>query len=127
MANPSTAGATVTVQIPSLGGMEAFNLDKKGQRTGAATVTKSGKDSLAVQLGAVSKVEFAPQGAMSQFDYRQAMLRKRQADQEAALAKAREDCIARTKISDAEAKANPAPANTVLVVAGAGVERAGRR
>ena len=41
------------------------------------------------------------------------MLRKRQDAQEAELAKARNECEARTKVAEAAAKAKPAPANTV--------------
>jgi hypothetical protein len=45
------------------------------------------------------------------------MIKKRQAEQDQILAKAREECVARTKVSEAEAKAKPAPANTMIVVA----------
>jgi hypothetical protein len=40
-----------------------------------------------------------------------------QPEEDAASPKVREECVARTKISEAEAKAKPAPANTVNVVA----------
>ena len=67
-------------------------------------------------MKAVSKVEFAPKGAVSVYDQRQAVLQKRQAEQEAAMTKAHDECVARTQVREAEARANPAPANTVVVV-----------
>jgi hypothetical protein len=117
LANPSPSAATVTVACAALAGMEAFDLDARGQRVGPASVSRGGGGALGVRMKAGSRVEFAPKGAASAYDSRQAMLRKRQAEQEAAMAKAREDCLARTKVREAEAKARPAPANTVLVAA----------
>jgi hypothetical protein len=114
LANPSPTEAKVTAKIAALKGMEAFNLDSDEKRIGTAEVTKA-DDSVTVDLKAQAKVEFAPKGAISIYDYRQGVLRKRQEAQEAELAKARNDCIARTKVREAEANAKPAPANTVLV------------
>ncbi len=64
----------------------------------------------------LSKIELAPKGAPSVFDFRQEMLRKRQAEQEAALAKARDEAAARSKARNDEAKAKPIPAGTAIVV-----------
>lgn len=59
VANPSPSAATVTVTLPSLAGLEAFILDAKGQRTGAAKVaTGSAAGSFVIALTAASKVEF---------------------------------------------------------------------
>ena len=117
LANPSPSDATVTVTFGPLGAMEAFNLGVTGERIGAATVSPgAAADSFSVQLKAVSKVEFAPKGATSVYDQRQAVLKKRQADQEAAMTKAHDECVARTKVREAEARAKPAPAHTVVVV-----------
>lgn len=114
LANPSSSDTTVTVNVPALAGMETFNLDANGKRTGPANVSGSG--SVAVPLKAGAKVEFAPKGAQSIYDLRVAMLQKRQADMEAALAKAHDDCVARTKTREAEAKAKPVPANTIVAI-----------
>ena len=116
LANPSQTDATVTITMAELKGMEAFNLDQKGKRTGAAIVSKDGA-SVKVEMKAASKVEFAPKGVASVFEYRQGMLAKRQAQQEVALAKARSECQARTAVNEAEANAKPAPANIVFTVA----------
>jgi hypothetical protein len=119
LANPSPSDATVTVTFAALETMEAFNLDVTGRRIGAATVVPgAAANSFSLQLKAVSKVEFALKGAISVYDQRQAVLMKRQADQEAAMTQAHDECVARTKVREAEAKAKPAPANTVLVVQG---------
>jgi hypothetical protein len=116
LANPSPSDATVKVTFAPLGAMEAFNLDVAGRRSGAATVSPAAANSYSVQLKAVSKVEFAPKGAVSVYDLRQAVLQQRQAEQEAAMSKAHDECVARTQVREAEAQANPAPANTVIVV-----------
>ena len=117
LANPSPSDATVTVTFAPLRTMEAFNLDVAGRRSGAATVSAAA-DSFSVQMKAMSKVEFAPRGAVSVYDQRQAVLQQRQAEQEAAIARAHDECVARTKVREAEAQANPAPANAVVVVQG---------
>jgi hypothetical protein len=63
LANPSPSAATVTVKLPALAGLEAFNLDVKGQRSGPATVAKSAEaGSYTVQLAPGAKVEFSPKG-----------------------------------------------------------------
>ena len=117
LANPSPSDATVTVTFGPLGTLEAFNLGVTGRRIGAATVVPgAAANSFSLQLKAVSKVEFALKGAISVYDQRQAVLQKRQADQEAAMTKAHDECVARTKVREAEAQARPAPANTVVVV-----------
>jgi hypothetical protein len=114
LANPSPSEAKVTAKIPTLKGMDCYNLDSNEKRIGTAEVTKA-DGSVTVDLKGAAKVEFAPKDATSIFAYRQDLLRKRQDAQEAELARARNDCIARTKVREAEAKAKPAPANTVLV------------
>ena len=117
LANPSSSDATVTVTFGPLGAMEAFNLGVTGQRSGAAAVGPgAAANSFSVQLKAASAVEFAPKGAVSVYDQRQSVLKKRQAEQEADMTKARDECAARTKVREAEAQAKPAPANTVVVV-----------
>jgi hypothetical protein len=114
IANPSSSDATVTISLPALKGMEAYALDANEERSGPVKIdTASG--SIAVPLKAGAKVELAPASAQSIFAYRTDLLRKREEAAEAALAKAKDDCIARTKTAEADAKAHPAPANTILV------------
>lgn len=118
VANPSPSEATVTVTFSSLADMEIFRLDANGQRMGPVVVGRDvAKNSWTIQLKAAAKVEFSPRGVTSVYEFRQEMLRKRQAAQEAALARAREECLARTRSREAEAKANPVPVNQVIVVA----------
>jgi hypothetical protein len=113
--NPSPTEATVTVGSPALTGMQAFELDASGKRLGEAKVEVA-DGAVKLKMKPASKVEFAPRNAVSLYDQRQEMLRKRQADQEKALAKAKEECQARTAARDKQAKDAPVPANTVLVV-----------
>ena len=118
LANPSSTDATVTVTLPSLSGMTTFLLDGKGKRTSTGgAATKGGM--VKAELKGGSKMEIASKGTGSVFEYHQAMLMKRQAVQEAALAKAREEYETRLKTRETEAKAKPAPANTILVVGAA--------
>ena len=94
LANPSPSDATVTVTFAPLAAMEAFNLDIAGRRTGAATVSPGRRLTRSrCRLKAASKVEFAPKGAVSVYDQRQAVLQQRQAEQEAAMTKAHDECV----------------------------------
>src|SRR5205823_290382 len=102
----------------ALAGMTAFAVDNKGQRSGAAAMSENA-GSLAVKLQPLGKVEFAAKDSVSVYDFRQSMLKKLQLEREAALNKAREECVARTKTREEESAAHPAPANTIIVV-GAG-------
>jgi hypothetical protein len=82
LANPSPTDAAITVTFAPLAVMEAFNLDVAGRRVGAATVSAGPTaNAFVVQLKAVSKIEFAPQGVVSVYDQRQTVLQKRQAEQ----------------------------------------------
>lgn len=113
--NPSPEAASVTVTLPALAGMQAYQLDVQGKRVGPAQVTGAGA-SRTVNLGPASRVEFAAKGVPGGYEYRQEMLRKRQAAQEAVLRKAREEAAARAKARQAAAKAAPAPAGTLVVL-----------
>ena len=113
--NPSPTETTITMAFAPLAGMDAYQLGPNGQRTGAATVAAHG-GAVAIDMKPVSKVEFAPKSTPSVFDYRQEMLRKRQAEQEASLAKDRNEATARSAARAQEAKAKPVPTNTLVVV-----------
>ncbi len=56
--NSSPSDATVTVTLPALAGLKAFNLDDSGKQAGPAAVTGSADHGLILQLKANSKVEF---------------------------------------------------------------------
>ena len=112
--NPSPAEATITVALDGLKSMRAYSLDSSGKRLGEVTVGAGG--AVSIRIPPASRIEFAPAGIPSAYEHRQEMLRKRQADQEAALTKARDECLARTRAREAEAKAKPVPAGTVVVV-----------
>jgi hypothetical protein len=117
LANPSPSAAVVSVTAPFLAGLQAFVLDGQERRSGAAAVTATAPGALSVSIPAAGRVEFAAPGAASVHDYRQGVLARRQAEQAALLAKARNECLERTRAREAEAQAHPAPAGTVLVVA----------
>ncbi|MBN2583379.1 MAG: heparinase II/III family protein [Planctomycetes bacterium] len=115
--NPSPEKAVVTLTLPAAKGMQAYSLDVEGKRTGKLAVDgAAGGASLGIPMGPVSRVELAPAGVASVYEHRQAMLAKRQAEQEAAMRKAENEAKARTAVREAEAKANPAPAGTMIVV-----------
>ncbi len=113
--NPSPTEATLTVALAPLAGMDAYQLGPNGQRTGAVAIAAQG-GAVAIAMKPASRVEFAPKSIASVFDYRQAMLRKRQTEQEAALAKVRDEAAARSAARAEAAKARPAPANTLVAV-----------
>lgn len=119
LANPSPTDAQITANLAALSGMESFNLDSNDRRTGPAQTTPGGSGSVAATLKAATRIEFAPKGATSVFDYRQGMLQKRQAEIDAARAKARDEYLARNKVRETEAKAKPVPANTIVAVGAA--------
>ncbi|MCY3021601.1 MAG: hypothetical protein NTW87_21515, partial [Planctomycetota bacterium] len=116
LANPSPGDATITVDHPALAGLQAYALDNQGRRVGAAAITKVAGNAVQVPSKAAAQVEFAAAAVPSMFEFRQAMLAKRQAEQEAANAQARNACVERTAKREAEAKAKPAPAGTIAVV-----------
>lgn len=116
LANSSPTDATVTVDHPALAGLQAYALDNQGRRVGAAAIAKGAGNAIQVTLKAGAKVEFAAAGVVGMYESRQAMLAKRQAEQEAALAQARNACAARTAQRQAEAKAKPVPADTIVVL-----------
>jgi len=113
--NPSPTEATVTVKVKPPLPEPAYELDAAGKRLGEAKVERA-DGAVTLKMGPASKVEFAPKDAISVFDYRQAMLRRRQADEEAARAKAKAECLARTEARAKEAKDKPVPAGTLVVV-----------
>jgi hypothetical protein len=57
VANPSSTDAGITVKLPALKDLKAFQLDDKGNRAGDAAITKA-DNSISVQLKANEKVEF---------------------------------------------------------------------
>ena len=116
LANPSPSAATVTITHPALAGLQAFVLDSHGRRVGSATISKGDGSAVQVSLAACGQVEFAAAGVVGMYESRQAMLAKRQADQAASLAKARNACAERTAKAEAAAKASPVPADTIAVI-----------
>ena len=57
--NPSPTEAAITVALPALAQLTAFNLDDKGERIGVANIKSSSPSSFTIQCKANSKVEFA--------------------------------------------------------------------
>jgi hypothetical protein len=116
LSNPSPAEGRVGLVFKPIVGMDAYELDADGKRAGKARIEQDKEGIIEIAMKAGAKVEFAPKGAQSVYDYRRGMLAKRQQEQEAALAKAKDECVARDKVRQAEAKAKPAPAGTILAV-----------
>ncbi|MEK7413276.1 MAG: heparinase II/III family protein [Planctomycetota bacterium] len=116
LANPSATDATITIVHPGLAGLQAFALDPQGRRGAAPSISKGDGGGLVVTLKASAQIELAAAGVISMYDARQAVLAKRQAEQEAALVQAKNACSERTAKRVAEAQAKPAPAGTVVAI-----------
>jgi hypothetical protein len=119
--NPSSVDNHVHVllirdRVNEFSTMTAYELDNNGKRIGEfrQILMDLGTPHFTIKAGA--RIEFAPKGAQSVYDFRQAMLAKRQADQEAELAKAKTQFLARDKARQEEAKAKPAPAGTIVAI-----------
>jgi len=116
VANPSASNAVVGIRHPGLAGKTAYRLDHEGRRLGEVEDLGGSARSVDVALPAGAQVEFAAPGAMGVHEARQAVLAKRQAEQEAANAAARNACVQRTAEREAEARAKPAPKGVIVVV-----------
>ena len=60
--NPSPAGATVTVKLGALKGLEAFEIDDKGKPKGKAGIVASEAGEIAVHLDAGARIGLFPPG-----------------------------------------------------------------
>ncbi len=114
--NPSKTDATVTLTFAPLAKMSTYQLQPNGQRSGPANVTKQDKGAIAVSLAGGTRVEFAPDGVASAYDFKQATLRKRELDRAAAEKAVADATAARSAARVKDAAANVAPADTVVVV-----------
>ena len=119
LSNPSPTDARITATLPALAGMESFTLDASDHRNGPGQATPDSRGVVSTTIKAASRMEFAPKGATSVFDFRQGLLLKRQAELDAARAKAHEEYLARNRARETGAKAKPAPANTIVAIGAA--------
>ena len=83
--NPSEKDAVVTFAMPALAGMEAWLLDKQGKRQQPVGLKSSEAGVFSVAIPAASRIEFAASGQPSVHEHRAEMLRKRMAEQKAAV------------------------------------------
>ncbi len=113
--NQSPAEATVTVALPMAAGTEVWALDKQGKRLEKLSPKTEERGTVTLTLDAVSRVEFAPAGQMSVYDHRATMLRKRMAEQQAAMEAEINAARQRTTAREAEAKKFQVPENTLVV------------
>ena len=60
VANPSPTATMLTVMLPNLANFDAFTIDGKGKRAGAAALLKGVPNAFAVKLNATSKIELVP-------------------------------------------------------------------
>ena len=116
LANPSPKPARLAVGLGALAGLRAYELDAAGKRLGPAKSLTAERGIGRLDVPAGGRVEFAARGAVGLYEHRQAMLRKRQAAQQAAMRRAHDDAAARTRLRERAAKDHPAPANTVRAV-----------
>ncbi|NIA21377.1 MAG: carbohydrate-binding protein [Anaerolineaceae bacterium] len=114
--NPSPTECTVTVSLAPLNTMRAYQLDHKGRRVKQVGLASDEAGTYQLSMAPVSRVEFAPAGVAGVYKHRQAMLRKRQAEQAAAMKKAENEARVRTAAREKAARANPVPANTIVIV-----------
>ncbi|WP_309396798.1 alginate lyase family protein [Cerasicoccus maritimus] len=115
VSNPSPTEGKITLEYDALNGLKAYTLASNGDRAGDAKVEKI-SGGIQITLAANERVEFAKAGAPSLFAYRQEMLNKVRAEQEAAMAKAFNEAAERTAQRVAAAEKSPAPAGTKIVV-----------
>jgi len=111
LSNLSEIPLQVALDFVPVKDMEVFHIDASGQRIGAGSPISS---SFSMEAG--EKLEFAPRGQASIQETRTAMLRKRQAEQEAVLKAEHDAATDRSQTRAREAAAKPAPANTLIVV-----------
>ncbi|PTX99634.1 hypothetical protein DB346_17540 [Verrucomicrobia bacterium LW23] len=111
LTNQSPARNEVTLTFAPLKGMQLFHVDSTGKRLGAPV-----KASATIAMDPGQKFEFAPAGVESVYETRSAMLRKRQAEQEAAMKAERDAAAARSKARDADAATKAVPTGTFILV-----------
>ncbi|MFW6146111.1 MAG: heparinase II/III domain-containing protein [Planctomycetota bacterium] len=116
LTNPSSETATITVGLPALAGMGVHGLDAKGRRADALDVRPDAAGRMTVTLPAAGSVEFAPEGAASAYEHRQAMLRRRRAREAESRRVAREAALERRREREAKAEQRPVPPGTVVIV-----------
>jgi len=116
LGNPSPTECTVSISFGRLIPMNAYQLDPKGRRVKPISPAQRAVGHFTLSMAPVSRVEFAPADVASVFEHRQAMLRKRQTEQEAAMKRAENEARVRTAAREKAAKANPVPDNTIVVV-----------
>jgi len=110
LSNLSLQKAEITLDFPALADHEIHRLDAQGRRVGAVPKGKT------FPLAPGEHIEFAATGQPSVFDFRSAMLRKRQEEQAATLAAGHNAAVERSKTRENEAAAAPAPATTTIVI-----------
>ena len=116
VANPSSSNVVLTIRHPGLAGKKAYRLDHEGRRLGEVEGVKIAAGMVELTLQGAAQVEFAAPGVMGLHESRQALLLRRQAEQEAANAAERKACEARTAKREAEARQHPVPEGTIVVV-----------
>ncbi len=116
LTNPSGREAEVDAALPALRSMTAHRLDARGRRTEPLAVGPDGESGrIRITLPPAGSVEFAPAGAVSAYDHRQQMLRRRQAEQAEARQLAREAALERTRRRETKAAQQPVPSGTVVI------------
>ncbi|WP_269540129.1 alginate lyase family protein [Cerasicoccus fimbriatus] len=115
VSNPSPGDATLKIDMAALNSLSAYHLDSKGKRDGQAKVEKDGS-SLVLKLSANESVEFAKPGAQSLYAFRQDLLEKVRAEQEAIMMKAFNECAARTAERVAASEQDNVPAGTTIAI-----------
>lgn len=115
VSNPSPDAAKLSIKMTALSGLEAWKLDAAGKRDGKANLTKDGP-MLVLDLAANERVEFAKPGAQSLYAFRQELLNKVRAEQEAAMAKAFNEASERMAQRVAASEQDSVPVGTTIVV-----------
>lgn len=111
LANHSPLPLKVSLDFAPVTGARVYSVDTLGRRLGQPSVPQT-----AYEMPAGQRLEFAPAGLPGIAETREAMLRKRQAEQAAALKAAHDAASLRSQKRAAEASAKPAPAGTLLAV-----------
>ncbi|HSI87222.1 MAG TPA: alginate lyase family protein [Candidatus Methylacidiphilales bacterium] len=111
LSNLSLARNEITLDFAPVKGMDIYNVDGQGKRIGTPV-----KATATIGMEPGQKLEFAAPGVAGVYDTRTAMLRKRQAEQEAALKVELDAATVRSKARQQEAAAKPVPSATFILV-----------
>jgi hypothetical protein len=114
--NPSSEESELTLTLPGMAELDAWTINLDGRRGARVTPKAAANGGIVLTLPAAGRIELAKAGTEGIHAQRQAVLLKKQAERDAADAKAKEEAKARSDARARAAAAAPVPANTWVVL-----------